>query len=56
MQFHESEDLFEITDVNVRIERGDFWREGELEQLKQGQEQTNECYFCCYDPNDCEWV
>eukprot|EP01063_Lacrimia_lanifica_P000933 TRINITY_DN10454_c0_g2_i1.p1 TRINITY_DN10454_c0_g2~~TRINITY_DN10454_c0_g2_i1.p1 ORF type:complete len:394 (+),score=151.31 TRINITY_DN10454_c0_g2_i1:109-1290(+) len=55
VQFKDSEEMFEITDVNVRIERGDFWRDGELEQLKQNQEQTNECYFCCYDPNDCEW-
>eukprot|EP00756_Hemistasia_phaeocysticola_P004072 Hpha_TRINITY_DN12617_c0_g1::TRINITY_DN12617_c0_g1_i2::g.49550::m.49550 len=51
----EIHDVLAITDIETRRARGDYYEDGEEEALKADQDPTNECYFCCHEPNDCEW-
>ena len=55
IKWDERVEVLEITAVSERARRGDFWEDGEQEELRGG-ERSDECYFCCYEPNACEWV
>eukprot|EP01064_Diplonema_japonicum_P020522 TRINITY_DN3001_c0_g1_i1.p1 TRINITY_DN3001_c0_g1~~TRINITY_DN3001_c0_g1_i1.p1 ORF type:complete len:375 (+),score=59.21 TRINITY_DN3001_c0_g1_i1:37-1161(+) len=55
VMFNEEADCMEITDVGERIHRGEFWGDGEQDAMKENLPPTNECHFCCFEPNDCEW-